>query len=292
MSPCGTRIVPGGVPVSTTTLHSGDSRLRMSEARVQPRERGPDFVGVGVQKSGTTWVADVLAQHPGVLLRHKEISFFVRYFHRGWEWYESFFEGRQGRVAGELSVNHLYSPRPDPSRREFYPSWNPRRQLYFWRRYPSARDELAERYPGLRVFALFRNPVDRAWSHYSMWRERRERNDKRVVPFERMFADDGRWIRTQGLYAHWLDHWRERFPGFGVFLYDDIVNDPKTLARELYRFVGVDPSFEPVLDRRVNEGRAKATMPDAVRALLRDAYRDEVLRFEQRIGRDLGAWLR
>jgi hypothetical protein len=148
------------------------------------------------------------------------------------------------------------------------------------------------RYPGLRVFALFRNPVDRAWSHYAMWRERRERNDKRVVPFERMFADDGRWIRTQGLYAHWLDHWRERFPDFGVFLYDDIVNDPKTLARELYRFVGVDPAFEPELDRRVNEGRAKAPIPDAVRALLRDTYRDEVLRFQQRIGRDLGAWLR
>ena len=39
----------------------------MSEARVQPRERGPDFVGVGVQKSGTTWAADVLAQ---LLLRY------------------------------------------------------------------------------------------------------------------------------------------------------------------------------------------------------------------------------
>jgi hypothetical protein len=264
----------------------------MSDPTRQPRERGPDFVGVGVQKSGTTWAADVLAQHPGVLLRRKEISFFVRYFHRGWSWYESFFDGKQGRIAGELSVNHLYSPRPDASRREFYPSWNPRRRLYFWRRYPSARDELAARYPDLRTFALFRNPVERAWSHYSMWKERRARNGKRTVPFERMFADDGRWIRTQGMYAHWLDHWRERFPDFGVFLYDDIVNDPKTLARELYRFIGVDPSFEPVLDRRVNEGRAKAPMPEAAGALLRDAYRDEVLRFQQRIGRDLGAWLR
>jgi hypothetical protein len=264
----------------------------MSEPAAQPRERGPDFVGVGVQKSGTTWAADVLAQHPGVLLRRKEISFFVRYFHRGWGWYEGFFAGKQGRVAGELSVNHMYSPRPDASHREFYPNWNPRRRLYFWRRSPSARDELAARYPDLRVFALFRNPVDRAWSHYSMWKARRERNGKRTVPFERMFADDGRWIRTQGLYAHWLDHWRERFPGFGAFLYDDIVNDPKTLARDLYRFIGVDPGFEPVLDRRVNEGRAKQPMPEAVAALLRETYRDEILRFQERIGRDLGAWLR
>jgi len=27
----------------------------------------------------------VLAQHPGVWLPKKEISFFVRYFHRGWD---------------------------------------------------------------------------------------------------------------------------------------------------------------------------------------------------------------
>ena len=263
----------------------------MTESAARPRERGPDFVGVGVQKSGTTWVADVLAQHPGVLLRRKEISFFVRYFHRGWDWYESFFADKQGRLAGELSVNHLYSPRPDMAHREFYPNWNPRRRLYFWRRYPSARDELAARYPGLRVFAMFRDPAQRAWSHYSMWRLRRERNGKRVVPFERMLADDGRWIRTQGLYAHWLEHWRERFPDFGVFLYDDLVNDPKALARELYRFVGVDPSFEPVLTRRVNEGRAKEPVPESVARLLRETYRDEIDRFARLTGRDLSSWL-
>jgi hypothetical protein len=33
-------------------------------------------------------------------------------------------------------------------------------------------------------------------------------------------------------------------------------------------------------------------MPDAVAALLRETYRDEILRFQERIGRDLGAWLR
>src|SRR3990172_3765829 len=203
----------------------------MSDLIATPRERGPDFVGVGVQKSGTTWLADVLAQHPGVLLRREEISLFVRYFHPRWGWYESFFADKQGRMAGELSVNHLYSPRPDMTHREFYPAWNPRRRLYFWRRYPSARDELAARYPGLRVFAVFRDPAERAWSHYSMWRLRRERNKKRVVPFERMFADDGRWIRTQGLYAHWLPHRGGRVSRFGGVLYPDNLKDPETLAR-------------------------------------------------------------
>jgi hypothetical protein len=260
------------------------------DTTVRPRDRGPDFVGIGVQKSGTTWVADVLAQHPDVLLCKKEISFFVRYFHKGYGWYEGFFEDKQGRVAGELSVNYIYSPRPDSAHREFYPKWNPRRRLTFWRRAPAARDELASHYPGLRVFAVFRNPIERAWSHYWYWRRRRERKGKQLVPFERMFGDDGRWIRSQGCYAELLPPWLERFPDLGIFLYDDIVQDPKRLARNVYRFIGVEESFEPELDREVNVGRKEA-MPDAARALLLHTYRDQIARFGELAQRDVSHWL-
>ena len=262
----------------------------MDPAHVEPRERGPDFVGVGVQKSGTNWLADVLGQHPDVLIRKKEISFFVRHFHRGYGWYESLFEGKDGRLAGELSVNYIYSPRPDSTHREFYPRWNPQRSLEFWRRYPSACDALRTRCPGLRVFGLFRNPIERAWSHYWHWCRRRERNRKPIVPFERMFADDGRWIQTQGHYADLLAAWRKRFPDMGVFFYDDIKADPRVLARAIYRFVGVDEGFEPKLSRRVNVGDYRS-MPESVRALLLETYRDQILRFQEMTGRDLSHWL-
>ena len=68
------------------------------------RARGPDFVGVGIQKSGTTWVGWILEQPPEVLMRKKEISFFVRYFHRGWNWYESWFEDKGQRRANVARV--------------------------------------------------------------------------------------------------------------------------------------------------------------------------------------------
>ena len=59
------------------------------------REVGPDFVGVGVQRAGSTWVAEMLRQHPEVWMREKEISFFTRHYHRGWDWYEAHFAGRR-----------------------------------------------------------------------------------------------------------------------------------------------------------------------------------------------------
>jgi hypothetical protein len=185
----------------------------------------------------------------------------------------------------------MYSPRPDSTHKEYYPHWNPRRRLVFWRRMPSARDELKRHYPDLRVFAVFRNPIDRAWSHYWMWRNRKDRMGKNAVPFERMFTDDGRWIRLQGNYADLLEHWREAFPGIGAFLYDDIVQDPESLARAVYHFVGVDDSFKPELTKRVNAG-SYHPMPPETRRMLVEAYRDQVLRFAGMIDRDLSHWLR
>lgn len=254
------------------------------------REVGPDFVGVGVQRAGTTWVAEVLRQHPGVWMREKEISFFTRHYHRGWDWYEAHFAGREGRRAGELSVNYFYAPRPDSTRREFYPLWNPRRRLQFWRRMPSPRDELARRYPSLRVFVVLRNPVERAWSHYWYWRARRRRGGKRSVPFERMFRADGRWIETQGRYADHLAHWREAFPEMGVFFYDDLRERPAELARSLYRFVGVDPGFAPRTEAWINT-RTVEPLPPALRRELAAHYRAQVERLEAMVGRDLSAWL-
>jgi hypothetical protein len=148
-----------------------------------PSSDGPDFVGVGVHKAGTSWAGYVLAQHPRLLMNKKEISFFVRYYHKGYRWYHNWFKDKNGRLAGEFTPSYIISPRPDSAHREFYPHWNPRRRIYFWREQPSARDELKKRYPGVRVFAMFRNPVDRAWSAYWFWRRRKDRIGKRSVDF-------------------------------------------------------------------------------------------------------------
>ncbi len=253
------------------------------------RPQGPDFVGVGVQKCGTTWIANILSQHPDADIQKKEISFFVRHYHRGFDWYHKFFDHSTGRLCGEISVNYWNSPRPDSTHKEYYPKWNPRRKLLFWQKQPSARDELKARYPDVKVFVMFRNPVDRAWSHYWFWRNRKERLGKRIVPFERMFEDDGRWLRTQGYYADTLAHWREVFPNIGVFFYDDLVNRPLELAVEVYRFIGVDESFKPELKGKVNAGSYNP-MPQALREKVLSEYDGQIHRLAAMTGRDLSHW--
>jgi len=257
-----------------------------------PSPEGPDFVGVGVHKSGTSWAGKVLAQHPGVFINKKEISFFVRFFHKGYGWYHNWFKDKNGRLAGEFTVSYITSPRPDSAHREFYPKWNPRRELFFWRRQPSARDELKKQYSSVRVFGMFRNPVDRAWSAYWFWRRRKERNGKRIVSFEKMWADDGRWIKSRGMYADQLSYWREAFPDFGVFFYDDIKTDSVGLAQSLFRFIGADDTFVPEgLERKVNKTDYNP-MPPEIRQMMVDYYREQIECFAEMTGRDLSSWLR
>jgi hypothetical protein len=253
---------------------------------------GPDFVGIGVQKSGTTWLGDIFSQHPEVLFApQKEVNFYTRRYHRGYRWYEDIFRKTAGqRAAGEISVNYMYSPRPDNFGKGLYPNKDFRRLPAFWRRFPAARDELKAHYPNLRILAMFRNPADRAWSHYWYWRRRRERLGKRIFPFEKMFADDGRWIRLQGNFADHLAYWREKFPDIGVFFYDDLLRAPAELAREAYRFIGVDENFKPDLTRRF-KASSSTPMTAQTRQMLIDAYREQILRFSEMTGRDLSQWL-
>ena len=251
---------------------------------------GPDFVGIGVQKSGTTWVADMLSQHPQIFLPKKEISFFVQNFHRGYAWYNRIFEQKGQRRAGELTVSYMITPRSSPVRKEFYPKWNPRRKIFFWRKQPPARDALKANYPGVKIFAVFRNPVDRTWSHYWYWRSRKEHLNKNVVQFEKMFADDGRWIHTYSRYADLLRYWRQAFPDMGVFFYDDLRQEPEAFLYELFRFLDIDPDFKPRLNQEVNKGDYEA-MPEHIRKLLVRAYREQIEEFARQTGRDLSHWI-
>ena len=190
-----------------------------------PRPEGPDFIGIGVPRSGTTWLAECLAQHPQVYIHTKEIAFFTRHFYKGYRWYHNFFRDKGTRFAGDMTPSYFITPRDSSWKKEFYPHFNPRRALLFWQRTPAVRDEIVRKYPGIKVFVLFRDPAERAWSHYWKWRNRKDKLGKRYVPFEKMFEEDGRWLRSTGYYDLFLERWRSVFPEMGVFFFDDLKAD-------------------------------------------------------------------
>ena len=125
-----------------------------------------------------------------------------------------------------------------------------------------------------------------------MWAEKLNRTGKArlMVPFEKVFWDNGRWIRTHGHYARHLKYWREAFPEMGVFLFDDLVADPAAFISSVYRFLGVDDTFVGALGGSMNRRRYEPMSEETRRTVL-DYYRGEIREFSALIGRDLSHWL-
>lgn len=198
----------------------------------------PTFLGIGVQKAGTSWLASLLAQHPEVAMApDKEVHYFdsrVRTA-RGLGWYEDQFPDAPGAAAvGEYTPSYLWTLGTEAD------SVQARHQL-------GIAERVAEAYPDLRLIVSFRHPVDRAVSGLSenvRW--------GKVPPglplFEAAKLRPG--ILEKSRYPSNLEVWLRHFPAdrFLFLVYeDDIVPDAAKAdtLRRVFAHIGVDPSFEP-----------------------------------------------
>lgn len=198
----------------------------------------PDFIGLGAQKAGTSWIYACMYEHPQICIPQKELHFFSRErnWSRGCEWYEQQFAACDtAKVKGEFSTSYLYDP--------------------------ESADRIQHAYPMVKLIACLRNPVDRAVSNYV--------NDIKAgsvppsIPFTAALAEHPEYLQ-QGRYAAQLQRYLARFSADRILLlvYEDIRRDPLLFMQSIYRFLGVDPSFRPShLNSQVNVGHVPRFVP-------------------------------
>lgn len=190
-----------------------------------------DFIGLGAQKSGTSWAYTCLYEHPEVCMPVKEIHFFSRLrYSDGIAWYEGQFKNCEaGKLRGEWSTSYLYS-KDAPSR-------------------------IHEHYPSAKFLAILRNPVDRAYSQYR--NAIRAGEIPKTVTFDEYSAKE-KSVWEQGLYAEQLSRYLELFPREQVLvlIYEDIKKDPVAFMRRIHEFLGIKPDFvSSMVHTEVNVGR-------------------------------------
>lgn len=190
-----------------------------------------DFIGIGAQKAGTSWIYACLYEHPEICAPIKELHFFSRpRFAQGRAWYESHFKNCDAKKqVGEFSTSYLYSP--------------------------EAAERIAALYPKVKIIAVLRNPVERAYSQYRNAIKAGEISES--VSFADYQQNEPSVIE-QGLYASQLQRYVDRFAKeqLLVLVYEDIAKDPAAFMQRVYRFLGVDDSFVPsMLHERVNVAR-------------------------------------
>jgi hypothetical protein len=277
----------------------------------------PNFLVIGDLKAGSTSIYHYLQQHPDVFMPGvKELRYFAfdpdnpyhvmsqAYRVRTYEDYLRSFDGARGeRAVGEASPNYIRSP--------------------------IAAERIKASLPDVTIVVSLRNPADRLYSAYQMdFREGRSAGSFG----EMAFRNNALFIKGNYYWAD-LKRFFDRFPRdrIRIVLFDDLIADAGAVARELYRFLGVDHSFSPDLEVK-NEGgvphsklafslimagkkhlkhfgrppaallttwgrvkRAslrKVPIDPKVREKILEVCRDDILRTQDLVGRDLSAWLK
>lgn len=236
--------------------------------------RGPQFLGIGAQKAGTTWLYEALSRHPQIRFpAGKELHFWSLRRHHGLEWYLTRFGAAQPGVRqGEITP--AYALLADPVIRE-----------------------VQVMNPYLRLLYVLRNPIERAWSSalMALVRAEMEFGEASEAWFVDHFRSAGSLAR--GDYETTIRRWRSVFGADALLLlrFEDIAARPVDLlmrcARHLDVAEGVFATTNPgVLQARVFNGGGHPLEP-RLRTVLHGLYRDRILRLGDYIDWDLSAWL-
>ncbi|SFO70770.1 Sulfotransferase family protein [Geodermatophilus dictyosporus] len=246
-------------------------------------DRLPQFVIAGAPKAGTTALHAALATHPGLYLSPvKEPKYYLtggrpppRSRQRGpgdahsareWVWrradYLRLFDGAPpGTVRGESTPFYLHDR--------------------------AAQRRLVADVPGVRVIAVVRDPVDRAWSNWVHLRAdglEPEADFARAVEREESRVAAG-WApfwhyRGLGRYGEQLRDLYALLPRSQVLLlrYRQLVDTPRETLDRVSDFLGVEP------------GVAHTVAPENVKPFVADTPRYRALARVTRAGAALGAY--
>lgn len=184
-------------------------------------KRLPNFLYIGPDKAGSTWLHEVLVTHPQIYLTPaKDLYFFDRYFDRGIGWYERrFADVRDERVVGEICQDYLACP--------------------------DAPARIASTLGTPKLMVTLRDPVYRAFSSYLYMRKHGEGPGT--------FAEALRTKPTlldHGRYGTQLQRYADLFGPecLHVAVFDDLKADPQAFIDDVLRFLAVDPLALPEED--------------------------------------------
>lgn len=240
----------------------------------------PNFIMIGAQRCGTTTFYNSLISHPGVAKAvRKEVHYFDLRFDRGRSWYEQMFVTKRGRISGEASPYYMCLP--------YVP------------------ERIWQTAPLVKLVAMVRNPVDRAFGHFQ--HEKRAGFETRT--FEDAIAEEAAtlgdyerelWMaknafwpdhnhfsyQTRGYYAQQLKWYLDVFPKeqLHVIRSEDYFADPAGQLALAVEYLGL--SKQELQVRQKPEAKYQDTMKVETREYLVDHFRPHNAALEELLGRD------
>jgi hypothetical protein len=242
-----------------------------------------NFIVIGTAKSGTTSLYHYLKQHPQIYMSPlQEPKFFA--FEEGekpnfngpgdtnanshvitnLEIYLKLFAERKDEVAiGEISPSYLYCQ--------------------------NVPERIKKILPDVKLIAILRNPVDRAYSNYlhllASGRETLTSFEKALQVEEERICSNWEYFwhyKSQGFYYKQLKRYFNLFDKkqIEVYLYEDYQFNPLSVLQNIFSFLNVNSSFLPNISEKHNATKVPKsiaihkfiTQPNLVKSLFRPLF--------------------
>lgn len=231
---------------------------------------GPHFIGLGMQKSGSSFLFNALSRHPDIrfpvraerleglstnIVDGVQVNTLPKEVH--------FLKGRNSEMSWEQYLSLFETDDPTTKTGEITP-------LYASASVERIR-ELKDHCPDVRLFAVIRHPVARDWSAIRMIGARQgvlEDDDA----LERI-ANIGQ-IHMMGDYAPMLENWLSVFDRSSLWFEqtERMKIHPEKILTSLFQHLDVDPArLKKELPGEVHKGPEKAC-PPRIHALLAERH--------------------
>ena len=286
----------------------------------------PDFLVIGAQKAGTSWLHSVLSAQSSVWLPPlKEIHYFDRKF-------PVKNPAQQSKVLSAVKPDRGIKQRLRrfniPKLFKYLSELNLNRLMWEFRYYTGKRDDkwyaglfdqagkrlkgditpaysrldddavqyVHQLMPKSKIIFLLRNPIDRAWSHAVMDLakfQQRSIADVSDDEFLTHFKSTASVLR--GSYSVTINTWRKYYPEDQFFIgyFDDVGKAPDKLLTGVMDFLGMPPVnslSDLLLRKKVNTGKS-VVMPEKFRQVLAQQYEPELELLVELCGGRTSQWL-
>jgi hypothetical protein len=282
----------------------------------------PDFIGIGAQKAGTTWLSHNLQLHPDIWMpRNKELHYFddrIRdprnpvsrlysritgkgHVNRRWRrQVKGRLRSHWNRLPGQDLLWDLKYYAGAPGDGWYVSLFEPGRGKVKGEITPAYStlpiDEVAhvhEVVPEAKIIFMLRNPIERAWSQFVMRLDRSGQKDFGLTQHRMLLRNvDREGSRSRTDYLHALENWTTFYQEKRIFVgfLEDVHFYPEELLGSMYRFLGVDASFRPQGIGEKVHARSVGRMASDAAVYLAGLYREELSRLSEHFGGYASFW--
>ncbi len=239
------------------------------------------FLVIGAQKAGTTALDHQLRLHPDIGMADvKEVHYFDD---------ENIF----AREPLDRSAYEAHFPGSRRSHGETTP-------IYLW--WKPACERIHRYNADMKLIAVLRDPVDRAFSQWNMEFNRGDevRDFRSAIEAEQKqrSADPDQQHRvfsylSRGFYAEQIERFHRTFDPRQLLCikYEDLRRDPQTQVHRISDHLGIDRQPSPDIVPILNQGVYSAPLDKAQRRALIDVFAEDISRVGALLDMDVRDWL-